>query len=65
MLATTLYSKIMVVDDSDDVRELIGAFLQTRGYDITMETDGVDALEKLENDTLPLIIADINNMENF
>ena len=60
MLATTLHSKIMVVDDTDDVRELIGAFLQTRGYDITMATDGVDALGKLENDTFPLIITDIN-----
>jgi len=50
----------MVVDDSDDVRELIGAFLETRGYDITMATDGVDALGKLENDTFPLIITDIN-----
>ena len=60
MLSTTLPSKIMVVDDSDDVRELIGAFLQTRGYDITMATDGVDALGKLENDTFPLIITDIN-----
>jgi CheY-like chemotaxis protein len=60
MLSTTLPSKIMVVDDSDDVRELIGAFLQTRGYDITMATDGVDALGKLKNDTFPLIITDIN-----
>jgi CheY-like chemotaxis protein len=60
MLSTTLHSKIMVVDDSDDVRELIGAFLETRGYDITMATDGVDALGKLENDTFPLIITDIN-----
>ncbi len=60
MLSTTLPSKIMVVDDSDDVRELIGAFLQTRGYDITMATDGVDALGKLESDTFPLIITDIN-----
>ena len=60
MLSTTLHSKIMVVDDSDAVRELIGAFLQTRGYDITMATDGVDALGKLENATFPLIITDIN-----
>jgi CheY-like chemotaxis protein len=60
MLSTTLPSKIMVVDDSDQVRELIGAFLETRGYDITMATDGVDALGKLENDTFPLIITDIN-----
>ena len=60
MLSTTLHSKVMVVDDSDDVRELIGAFLQTRGYDITMATDGVDALGKLEKDTFSLIITDIN-----
>lgn len=60
MLSTTLHSKIMVVDDSDDVRELIGAFLQIWGYDITMATDGVDALEKLEKDTFSLIITDIN-----
>jgi CheY-like chemotaxis protein len=60
MLSTTLPLKIMIVDDTDDVRELIGAFLRARGYDITMATDGVDALEKLGNDTFSLIITDIN-----
>jgi len=60
MLSTTLHRKIMVVDDSDDVRELIGAFLKTRGYEITTATNGLDALEKLESDTFPLIITDIN-----
>ncbi len=50
----------MIVDDTDDVRELIGAFLRARGYDITMATDGVDAVEKLGNDTFSLIITDIN-----
>ena len=31
MLSTTLHSKIMVVDDSDAVRELIGAFFTDTG----------------------------------
>lgn len=60
MYSQEIQSKIMVVDDSDDVRELIGAFLQTRGYEITTATDGIDALEKLESETFPLIITDIN-----
>ncbi|MCX8012399.1 MAG: response regulator [Desulfobacterota bacterium] len=62
MLSTniTTISKIMVVDDSDDIRELIRAFLQMRGYEISTATDGVDALEKLKKDQIPLIITDIN-----
>jgi CheY-like chemotaxis protein len=60
MFTTTLPSKIMVVDDSVHVRELIGTFLETRGYDITMATDGLDALEKLKHDTFMLIITDID-----
>ena len=60
MYAQKIQSKIMVVDDSDDVRELIGTFLQTRGYEITTATDGIDALEKLASETFPLIITDIN-----
>jgi CheY-like chemotaxis protein len=62
MLSTNIAqtSKIMVVDDSDDVRELIKTFLQMRGYEIATATDGIDALEKLKKDQIPLIITDIN-----
>lgn len=53
-------SHIMVVDDSDDLRELIGSYLGVKGYRITTAKDGVDALEKWEAGTFPLVVTDLD-----
>ncbi|MFH0811990.1 MAG: response regulator [Pseudomonadota bacterium] len=56
-------SRIMLVDDSDDVLEPVGEYLRLKGYQITTARNGRDALEKLETDKYPLIITDINMPE--
>jgi DNA-binding response OmpR family regulator len=52
-------SKIMIVDDDPNIRELSGVFLRQAGFEIVEASDGVDALAKLEASKVDLFIIDI------
>ncbi|MEA4966324.1 MAG: response regulator transcription factor [Oscillospiraceae bacterium] len=52
-------NKIMVVDDDPNIRELIRLILKKEGFEALESGDGVDALEKLENSKVDLIVLDI------
>lgn len=52
--------KVLVVEDNQEVREQIIKLLENFFDDITNAIDGVDALEKFNNDNFDLIITDIN-----
>ena len=49
----------MIVDDDAHIRELVGLFLKREGFDILEASDGVEALEKLEEIKVDLVIVDI------
>ncbi|MCL5994789.1 MAG: response regulator, partial [Chloroflexi bacterium] len=40
-------SKILIVDDDPNIRELVRLFLQNEGFDLYEACDGVEALDKL------------------
>jgi two-component system, OmpR family, alkaline phosphatase synthesis response regulator PhoP len=50
---------IMVVEDDEDTRKLQEAVLLRNGYDVLLAKDGIDALEKLDNHHVDLIVLDI------
>ncbi len=52
--------KILVVDDSSTVRKLIINILKGADYETVEAVDGVDALEKLAQEDIDLIVADLN-----
>ena len=52
-------NKIMVIDDDSNIRELIRLILKKEGFEVLEAIDGVDALAKLENSKVDLIILDI------
>ena len=53
--------KILVVDDSSSMRQMIKFSLMEEGYDVTEAVDGEDGLKKLEAmDECLLIFSDIN-----
>lgn len=54
---------IMTVDDSASVRMMVAFTLKESGYEIVEAVNGVDALEKLENHEISMIVADINMPE--
>jgi signal transduction histidine kinase/ActR/RegA family two-component response regulator len=51
--------RVLVVDDEEDARELIGRALEDRGAHITLAANSHDAIEILERDDIDVLLADI------
>ncbi len=60
-------SKIMIVDDDPNIRELVLVLLQNNGFETCEAADGREALQKMTNDNPDLAIIDIMmpNMDGF
>jgi two-component system chemotaxis response regulator CheY len=58
--------KIMTVDDSPSVRQMVSFTLQDAGYEVVEASDGQDALNKLQGQ-VDMIITDLNmpNMDGI
>jgi putative nucleotidyltransferase with HDIG domain len=52
-------ARILVVDDEEHVRSMIGVTLERHGYDVQLATGGRDALELIEHNSFDLILTDI------
>jgi len=52
--------KIMTVEDSTSLREMISFVIQEAGYDVVEAKDGQDALAKLKNSPVDMVITDLN-----
>ncbi|HEY8927298.1 MAG TPA: ATP-binding protein, partial [Polyangia bacterium] len=51
--------RILVVDDNEDARELLGEMLRTIGHDVELAADGPSALDKLETFRAEVAILDL------
>ena len=58
---------ILIVDDSESIRELVGLTLESSGYHVEKGIDGIDALRFLDGREIHLIITDLNmpNMDGI
>lgn len=52
-------SKILIVDDDPNIRELVRISLQNEGFNVVEAGDGVEALLKLKNIKVDLVILDL------
>lgn len=52
-------SKILVVDDEKEIRNLIEIYLKNEGYTVIKSSNGEEALEALEKEEIQLMILDI------
>lgn len=57
----------MIVDDSDVIREMATFVLEKSGYQVVAAVDGRDALEKLGNTRVDMLISDLHmpNMDGI
>jgi two-component system chemotaxis response regulator CheY len=51
---------VMVVDDSESLRQVVNIALSGVGYQVIEAKDGVDGLAKLDGSKVHLIISDVN-----
>lgn len=58
---------ILVAEDSNSIRKFITISLKILGYKIITAEDGMEALEKIPNEKIDLLITDLNmpNIDGF
>jgi OmpR family response regulator RpaB len=52
-------ARILLVDDSADIRHLLSTILKDEGHNVTVASDGVQAIEAIKEDAPELMILDI------
>ena len=52
-------TRILVVDDEQDLREMVNLMMQKEGYETEMAQDGIDFLEKNENFQPDIVTLDV------
>lgn len=55
-----MLKKIMTVDDSSTVRSVLNVTLSGAGYQVIEAHDGQDAVEKLAQEKIDLLVTDLN-----
>ena len=60
-------ASILAVDDSASMRQMVSFTLKGAGYDVVEAVDGVDALSKAKQQSVNLVITDVNmpNMDGI
>jgi len=53
-------AKILTVDDSKVIRDLVAAVLSENGHEVVTANDGVEGLEASRNQQFDLVLSDIN-----
>ncbi|WP_088330449.1 response regulator [Lacimicrobium sp. SS2-24] len=59
--------KILIVDDSPSIRQMVEVTLKSEGYDITAATDGQNALDICQDHSFDFVLTDVNmpNMDGI
>jgi DNA-binding response OmpR family regulator len=51
--------KILVVDDNEALLQVLGDLLREHGYEVFLASDGKQARETIESETIDLVISDV------
>jgi response regulator RpfG family c-di-GMP phosphodiesterase len=52
-------ARVLVVDDEETIREMLGEFLELEGYHVTTAVDGMEALDALDGAPFDLVLTDM------
>lgn len=55
---STWRTRILLVEDSDDLRDLMQLILETEGYAVSTATTAEEGLERLEHEPYDLVVSD-------
>ncbi len=55
-----MIKKFLVVDDSASMRQLVSSTIKEAGYEVVEAENGTDALSKLNNGKVDMVITDLN-----
>ncbi len=60
-------ARVLAVDDSASMRQLVAATLQAAGHDVVSASDGVEALTLARGEVVDIVITDVNmpNMDGI
>jgi len=60
-------TKILVVDDSNSIRDMVSFTLKSAGYQTLEAKDGIEGLTQAKSDSFDLVISDVNmpNMDGI
>jgi two-component system, chemotaxis family, chemotaxis protein CheY len=53
-------ARVLAVDDSASMRQLVAATLQTAGHEVLSACDGAEALAMAQNEVVDVVITDVN-----
>lgn len=53
------HNRVLVVDDSPDVRVFLSAYLERAGYDVSLAEDGEEGLQKLRAELPDVVLCDL------
>lgn len=53
-------ARILAVDDSRSMRDLVSGILQSEGHDVTVASDGDEALDIARENTFDLVLSDVH-----
>jgi len=51
--------KLLIIDDEERLRNLLARILQLEGYDVLVASNGKEALKKLQQEPIPVVISDV------
>ena len=51
---------VLIVDDSESIREVVNFTLQNEGYNVLIGIDGEDALQFLDGRNIDIVITDLS-----
>jgi two-component system chemotaxis response regulator CheY len=55
--------RFLIVDDSASMRQLVSFTIRDAGYDVVVAENGKDALGRLDNEKVDIVITDLNMPE--
>ena len=54
-----LMTRILIVDDEENIREVVHEYCELNGYDADEAADGLDAIEMIRNSEYDCVILDV------